>query len=78
VSRDDDGDERIRALSCKAWHPRLRQDGEKAHPCSFSPRFAEIAISGVLHFKRLVVVENGGTSMCRTQAGEKLGFSPAC
>jgi hypothetical protein len=54
------------------------QDHEKAHACSFLPRCAENAISGLLHFQRLVVVENGGTSVCCTRAGEKLGFSPVC
>jgi hypothetical protein len=44
----------------------------------YSPRCAENAVSGLLHFQRLVVVENGGTSRCRTQAGEKTGFSTAC
>jgi len=30
------------------------------------------------HFQRLTAVENGDTSICRTQAAEKLRFSTAC
>ncbi len=36
----------------------------------FSPTEAENAVSRFLHFQRFITVENGGTSMCRTQAVE--------
>jgi len=57
-------------------HPN--QDIEKAPPWAFSTTEAENAVSPFLHFQRLTAVENGGASLCRTQAAEKLRFSTAC
>jgi len=36
------------------------------------------AIPRLLHFQWLTVIENGGTSLYRTQAIEKCHFSMAC
>ncbi|MGD2081825.1 MAG: hypothetical protein PVF91_02595, partial [Chromatiales bacterium] len=43
-------------------------------PYPFSTRKPKIAISGFPHFQSLGAIENGGTSLCRTQAVEKRGF----
>jgi len=53
------------------------QDVEKARPWAFSTTEAENAVSRFLHFQWLTAIENGGTSLCRTQAAEKLRFSTA-
>jgi len=55
-----------------------QQDVEKVHPWTFSTTEAENAISRFLHFQWLTAIENGGTSLCRAQAAEKLRFSTAC
>jgi hypothetical protein len=48
------------------------------HPCTFSLRCAENVIFGLLHFQRLAVIENAGTSLYRNQSGEEQGSSPDC
>jgi len=53
------------------------QDVEKVHPWTFSTTEAENAVSRFLHFQWLTSIENGGTSLCRAQAAEKLRFSTA-
>jgi len=54
------------------------QDVEKVPPRTFSTTEAENAVSRFLHFQWLAAIENGGTSLCRTQAVEKHRFSSAC
>jgi len=57
---------------------RNQQDVEKALSRAFSTTEAENAVSRFPHFQRLTAIENGGTSLCRTQAAEKLRFSTPC
>ncbi|WP_456380354.1 hypothetical protein [Thiolapillus sp.] len=54
------------------------QDAEKVLPWTFSTTEPENAISRFLHFQWLTATENGGISLYRTQAVEKLRFSTAC
>jgi len=55
----------------------FEQDVEKVHLWTFSTTEAENTVSRFLHFQRPTAIENGGTSLCRTQAAEKLRFSTA-
>ncbi|WP_456373159.1 hypothetical protein [Thiolapillus sp.] len=54
------------------------QDVEKVLPWTFLTPEPENAISRFLHFQWLTATENGGISLYRTQAVEKLRFSTAC
>ena len=53
------------ALSLSS-HSRSYGHLEKCRPRLFSPRKADNAIFASPHFQSLVVIENGGTSVCRT------------